>query len=69
MQVLAGVTCPELLQTPQFPRDVKEKAQFILKSLRGESMGEVDSELGFGCFCELLTRTHSALMDFIFPIL
>lgn len=39
-QVLALVSCPELINSPQINADVKRKAQEILAACRGGSAGK-----------------------------
>jgi len=39
-QLLALVTCPELMEDSKVPEDVKEKALNILRQCRGRSIGK-----------------------------
>lgn len=41
-QVLALISCPELIEICQFNEDVKRKAREILSSCRGGSAGTLD---------------------------
>lgn len=40
LQVLTLVTSPELLNSPEYPSDVKERAQTILDNCQGNSIGK-----------------------------
>jgi alanine transaminase len=40
-QVLACVSCPKLLESPDFPVDVKEHARTILEGCSGQSAGKL----------------------------
>lgn len=44
---MAMVTLPELLNHPEYPNDVKEKARRILADCKGQSVGEFRPKLNF----------------------
>ena len=45
-QVLALVTCPSLLDSPEFPADAKSRANDILNGCKGRSVGSYSDSAG-----------------------
>ena len=45
-QVLALVTCPSLLDSPDFPEDAKSRANAILNGCKGRSVGSYSDSAG-----------------------
>lgn len=54
-QVLALVSLPSLLDSPDFPEDAKERARTILKGCRGGSIGSYTDSPGIE-----IIRRHAA---------
>ncbi|XP_051884034.1 alanine aminotransferase 2 isoform X1 [Pristis pectinata] len=48
-QVVALCTCPELIDSPDFPADAKERAQRILQDCGGHSLGSYSASQGLYC--------------------
>ncbi|XP_048886834.1 alanine aminotransferase 2 [Brienomyrus brachyistius] len=48
-QVVALCTCPELLESPSFPEDAKQRARRILQGCGGESLGSYSASQGVDC--------------------
>ncbi|XP_023672354.1 alanine aminotransferase 2 isoform X2 [Paramormyrops kingsleyae] len=48
-QVVALCTCPELLDSPSFPEDAKQRARRILQACGGKSLGSYSASQGVDC--------------------
>ncbi|XP_061421755.1 alanine aminotransferase 1-like [Lethenteron reissneri] len=55
-QVLALCACPELLERDGFPEDAKQRAQRILQSCGGVSIGSYSASQGIACVREDVAR-------------
>ncbi|KAM3919788.1 alanine aminotransferase 2 [Leptodactylus fuscus] len=51
-QVVALCTYPDLLDSPQFPQDAKDRARRILESCGGQSLGSYSASQGIACIRE-----------------
>ncbi|KAJ8249419.1 hypothetical protein GJAV_G00234620 [Gymnothorax javanicus] len=51
-QVVALCTCPELLDSPAFPEDAKQRARRILQDCSGKSLGSYSASQGVECIRE-----------------
>ncbi|KAJ8400427.1 hypothetical protein AAFF_G00395510 [Aldrovandia affinis] len=51
-QVVALCTCPELLDSPMFPEDAKQRARRILQGCGGNSLGSYSASQGIDCIRE-----------------
>ncbi|XP_073515743.1 alanine aminotransferase 2 [Phyllobates terribilis] len=55
-QVVALCTYPDLLDSPRFPRDAKDRARRILESCGGQSLGSYSASQGVTCIREDVAR-------------
>lgn len=55
-QVVALCTCPELIESPDFPADAKERAQRILQDCGGYSIGSYSASQGLRCIREDIAK-------------